>query len=120
MMVNLMRDLSSRDFLQDKVAEESFCRVCGAALWKAQWCGFSVFSDCTPIDTKTEIECFLTKRPTYGVSRWSPSFYLEHRSMLNIHKQYEFILAKHLCGSTQAVKEHLTYWVAPKQLEPNF
>lgn len=115
-----MREFSSRDFLQDKVAEQYFCRVCGAALWKAQWCGFSVFSDCTLIDIKTEIECFLTKRPTYGVSRWLPSFYLEHRSMRNIHKQYEFILAKHLCGSAQAVMEHPIYWAARQQLEPNF
>jgi hypothetical protein len=40
--------------------------------------------------------------------------------MLNIHKQYEFILAKHLCGSAQAVKEHPTYWATAEQLEPNF
>lgn len=115
-----MREFSSRDFLQDKVAEQDFCRACGAALWKAQWCGFSVFSDCTPIDTKTEIECFLTKRPTYGVSRWLRTFYLEHRSMLNIDKQYEFILAKHLCGSAQAVMEHPIYWAVPQPIEPNF
>jgi hypothetical protein len=106
--------------LLDKPAVEDFCRVCGAALWKAQWCGFSVFSDCTPIDTKTEVVCLLNKRPTYGVSRWRPSFYLERRSMLNIHKQYEFILAKHLCGSAQAVKQHPTYWAVPQTTEPNF
>ena len=104
----------------DKPAVEGFCRVCGAALWKAQWCGFSVFSDCTPIDTKTEIVCLLNKRPTYGVSRWRPNFYLERRSMLNIHKHYEFILAKHLCGSAQAVKEHPIYWAVPQTTEPNF
>jgi hypothetical protein len=106
--------------MQDKMAIKDFCRICGAALWKAQWCGFSVFSDCTPIDTKTEIVCLLNKRSTYGVSRWRPSFYLERRSMLNIQKQYEFILAKHLCGSAQAVKEHPIYWAVPQQLEPNF
>ena len=106
--------------MQDKMAIKDFCRICGAALWKAQWCGFSVFSDGTPIDTLVEIECLLKKRPTYGVSRWLPSFYLERRSMLNIHKQYEFILAKHLCGSAQAVKKHPTYWAVPQQLEPNF
>ena len=106
--------------MQDKMAIKDFCRICGAALWKAQWCGFSVFSDCTPIDILVEIECLLKKRPTYGVSRWWPSFYLERRSMLNIHKQYEFILAKHLCGSAQAVKEHPIYWAVPQQLEPNF
>lgn len=115
-----MREFSSRDFLQDKLAEEYFCRVCEAALWKAQWCGFSVFSDCTPIDTKTEIECFLTKRPTYGVSRWGHSFYLERRSIWNINKEYKFILPKHLCGSAQAVKEHPIYWAAPQPTEPNF
>ena len=104
----------------DKPAIEDFCRSCGAALWKAQWCGFSVFSDCTPIDTKTEVVCLLTKRPTYGVSRWWPSFYLERRSMRNIHTQYEFILAKHLCGSAQAVKKHPTYWAVAQSIEPNF
>jgi hypothetical protein len=40
--------------------------------------------------------------------------------MLNIHKQYEFILAKHLCGSAQAVKKHPTYWAVPQTTEPNF
>ena len=106
--------------MQDKVAIKDFCRICGAALWKAQWCGFSVFSDGTPINIMVEIECLLKKRPTYGVSRWLPSFYLERRSIRNINKQYEFILAKHLCGSAQAVKEHPTYWAVPQQLEPNF
>ena len=106
--------------MQDKMAIKDFCRICGAALWKAQWCGFAVSADCTPISTLVEAECLLKKRPTYGVSRWLPSFYLERRSMLNIHKQYEFILAKHLCGSAQAVKEHPIYWAVPQQLEPNF
>jgi len=115
-----MREFSSGDFLQDKVAVMDFCRLCGAALWKAQWCGFSVFSDCTPIDTKTEVVCLLNKRPTYGVSRWWPSFYLERRSMLNINRQYEFILTKHLCGSAQAVKEHPTYWAALQLTEIHF
>ncbi len=106
--------------MQDKMAVQDFCRVCKMALWKAQWCGFGVFADCTPIDTRMEIECLLKKRSTYGVSRWLPSFYLERRSMLNIHRQYEFILAKHLCGSAQAVKQHPIYWAVPQQLEPNY
>lgn len=106
--------------MRDKVAVLDFCRVCGAALWKAQWCGFLVFADCTPIDTMTEVECFLNKRPTYGVSRWWPSFYLERRWLRNINTEYEHILTKHQCGSAQATKVHPSYWAVPNQLEPNF
>lgn len=106
--------------MQSKRAKMDFCRACGAATWNAQWCGFAIFADCTPIDTKTEIECFFKRRPTYGVSRWWLGFYLEHRSMFNIFEQYEFILAKHVCGSAQVALEHPSYWAVPQPTEINF
>jgi hypothetical protein len=100
--------------MQDKPAIEDFCPVCGAAIWRAQWCGFAVRADCTPIDTKTEIECFLTKRSTYGVAKKWPSFFLEYRWIRNIDRQYELILAKHKCGSTEAMLAHPVYWAKPE------
>jgi hypothetical protein len=104
----------------DKPAVQDFCLACGAAIWKAQSCGFSVKADCLPVDVATEIECFLTKRSTYGVWKEWQRFYLDYRWLGNINRQYEFVLTQHKCGSAQSVMEHPIYWPLPQLVEPNF
>ena len=96
--------------MQDKKAKAGVCRGCFGFIWLSQWCGFRFECDPNPIDLLTEIKCFSSGRPTYGVSRWRPGFYLEWRSMLNITKQYEFVLAKHQCRSEQSSRAEPDYW----------
>jgi hypothetical protein len=107
----------------DKKAKTGVCMSCFGFVWNAQWCGFKVEADPTPVDILTEARCLYNKRPTYGVSRWRPGFYLERRSIRNIAKQYEFVLAKHQCRSEQSSRKEPDYWNEQKVVSsdtPNF
>ena len=107
----------------DKKAKAGVCMSCFGFIWNAQWCGFKVEADPTPVDILTEARCLYNKRPTYGVSRWRPGFYLERRSIRNIAKQYEFVLAKHQCRSEQSSRKEPDYWNEQKVVSsdtPNF
>jgi hypothetical protein len=106
--------------MEDKMAIEDFCPRCFAAVWKAQVCGFSVVADCTPVDIKTEVLCFYAKRRTYGVSRWRPSFYLDLRFGKKYERQFELVLATHICYSPQSVQEHPDYWPVPQTTLTSF
>jgi len=105
--------------MQDKKAEPGVCRRCFGFVWLAQWCGFRFECDPTPIDLLTEVECFYSKRATFGIARTRPGFYLEHRSMLNIQKKYKFVLAKHQCDSVQYSREVPDYWNEKKAASPD-
>jgi hypothetical protein len=107
----------------DKKAKAGVCMSCFGFVWNAQWCGFKVEADPIPVDILTEARCLYNKRPTYGVSRWRPGFYLERRSIRNIAKQYEFVLAKHQCRSEQSSRKEPDYWneqTAVSSDTPNF
>lgn len=107
----------------DKKAKAGVCMSCFGFIWSAQWCGFKVEADPTPVDILTEARCLYNKRPTYGISRWRPGFYLERRSIRNIAKQYEFVLAKHQCRSEQSSRKEPDYWnekTAVSSDTPNF
>lgn len=107
----------------DKKAIAGVCMGCFGFLWRGQWCGFRFDCDPVPVDLLTEARCLLNKRATYGVSRWRPGFYLERRSMRNIAKQYEFVLAKHQCHSEQYSRKEPDYWNDKRDVSsdtPNF
>lgn len=104
----------------DKAAKPLECRRCGAAVWFAQYCGFRFEADVTPIDLRVEIDCFLEKRYTYGLVKLLPSFFLEWRSMRNIEKKYELVLAQHRCWSAQSARVHPIYWAKPTIDETTF
>ena len=107
----------------DKKAEAGVCMSCFGFLWRGQWCGFKFDCDPVPVDLLTEAKCLLNMRPTYGVSRWRPGFYLERRSIRNIAQQYEFVLAKHQCRSQQYSRKEPDYWNDKRDVSsdtPNF
>lgn len=106
--------------MQDKKAVGGVCVRCFGTIWLAQYCGFKVLADPTPISIAEEIECIYQKRKTYGVSRWLPSFYLEWRSIRNVGKQYEFVLATHQCGSPQSLRHLPSYWPVTQPATPNY
>ena len=104
----------------DKKAVESECGRCRSVVWLFQYCGFKLEADVTPIDLRVEVDCFLKRRYTFGLVRWLPSFYLEKRSMRNIARQYEFILARHECWSVQSAAVFPSYWATTTTNEVTF
>jgi hypothetical protein len=92
---------------------------CNDATWKARVCGFDVVVDPTPVDLMTEIECFYQKRRTFGVLRWRPSFYLFLRYLHTYERQYEMVLATHICRSPQSAPVHPDYWPVPHLTNSN-
>ena len=109
--------------MEDKLFEPDFCLRCDAAVWKGRVTGFDVVVDPAPVDIQTEVLCFYAKRRTFGVLRWRPSFYLKLRYLTTYERQFEMVLASHLCYSPQSAREHPDYWPAPTTStsnEPNF
>lgn len=111
------------DFLEDKLFKPGFCLRCNGAVWEGRVVGFDVVADPAPVDLQTEVLCYYAKRRTFGVYRRGHSFYLHLRYLATYERQYELVLAAHVCFSPQSAREHPDYWPTTRYQipdQPNF
>ncbi|CAB4215011.1 hypothetical protein UFOVP1616_30 [uncultured Caudovirales phage] len=99
----------------DKPFKIDECRRCKAAVWYGQVCGFKVALDCGPLTLPAEILCRLQipVRRTFVIWRTNGQMFADLRTVRNIKAGAELVLAKHECGSEQALAVHPDYWPKP-------